>query len=146
MLREFLLPVLTLSCAAVAGVGCLDTLVALYQTYQALAGRLESERWLLEQCRDPAFFSNMHAHSDLCITVENHARIGALMLALREHTQRFLLHHPLGSVASLQGLISWPVIALFCLALMLGPSGVLGGCRTIRTRWPVCRDGHYKNA
>ena len=59
MPREFLLSVLALGCAAVAGVGCIDTLVALYQTSLALAARLGSERWLLEVAVGPRI-----AHSD----------------------------------------------------------------------------------
>ena len=37
----------------------LDCLGAMYSAYRRAAMRLEDERWLLENCRDPVFFSNM---------------------------------------------------------------------------------------
>lgn len=66
MLREFMLPLLTLCGCAVGGIAGLDRLCLFHQTYQAMVSKLQSERWLLEQCSDPHFFSKMHQHSDLC--------------------------------------------------------------------------------
>lgn len=69
MLREFMVPLLTLCGCAVAGIAGLDRLCLFHQTYQAMVSKLQSERWLLEQCSDPHFFSKMHQHSDLCFQV-----------------------------------------------------------------------------
>lgn len=69
MLREFMVPLVTLCCMVIAGIASLDKLCLFHQTYQSVSARLESERWLLEQCSDPLFFSKMHTHSDLCFQV-----------------------------------------------------------------------------
>ena len=66
MLREFMLPLVTLCGCAIGGIAGLDRLCLFHQTYQAMVSKLQSERWLLEQCADPHFFSKMHQHSDLC--------------------------------------------------------------------------------
>lgn len=60
---------MTLCLCAVASIAALDRLCLFHQTYQAISARLSSERWLLEKCSDPNFFSNMHQHSDLCFQV-----------------------------------------------------------------------------
>ena len=69
-----MVPLTTLCFCAVASIACLDRLCLFHQTYQSVSARLESERWLLDQCSDPLFFSKMHTHSDLCFQV----RTGAL--------------------------------------------------------------------
>jgi hypothetical protein len=69
MLREFMIPLVTLCCMVIAGIASLDKLCLFHQTYQSVSAKLESERWLLEQCSDALFFSRMHTHSDLCFQV-----------------------------------------------------------------------------
>ena len=69
MLREFMIPLVSLCCMVIAGIASLDKLCLFHQTYQSVSARLESERWLLEQCSDALFFSRMHTHSDLCFQV-----------------------------------------------------------------------------
>jgi hypothetical protein len=66
MLHEFMVPLATICCCAVAGIAGLDRLCLFHQTYQAMVAKLETERWLLQQCSDPHFFSKMYQHSDLC--------------------------------------------------------------------------------
>jgi hypothetical protein len=69
MMREFMVPLTTLCACAIASIAGLDRLCLFHQTYQSMAAKLESERWLLQQCSDPHFFSRMHQHSDLCFQV-----------------------------------------------------------------------------
>lgn len=69
MIRDFVLPVTTLCLCVAASIAGLDRLCLFHQTYQAVAAQLSSERWLLEQCSDPHFFSKMHQHSNLCFQV-----------------------------------------------------------------------------
>ena len=144
MIREFMLPLATLSCCAVASIACLDRLCLFHQTYQAVAAKLESERWLVQQCSDPHFFSKMHQHSDLCFQVENNARVGAFMLALRQLTQSFLPSETASGLLSSSRLLSWPALGLLCALLLLGPSWLVSSART--RRWPACSDGHFKDA
>jgi hypothetical protein len=148
LLREFLLPFVTLSCCMALCVASLDQLCLLYQIFQATSARLASERWLREQCADPHFFSKMHLHTDLCFTVENDARVGAVMLSLREFTQRLLGSELLlgGRGWLLQRLLSWPALLGLAALLLLGPSWLMYGCRPSRHAWPECRDVRYKDA
>lgn len=147
MLCEFLLPVMTLCFWAALSLVSLNQLCQLHQIYQATAARLQGERWLLGQCADPHFFANMHAHTDLCLTVENNARVGAAMLALREFTQGLLA---LGGVKGwiLARLVAWPGLLLAGAAVvLLGPSWVaLTWSGAQQRRWPECRDRHFKDA
>jgi hypothetical protein len=146
MLREFMFPLVALCCCAIGGIAGLDRLCLFHQTYQAMTSKLESERWLLDQCSDPHFFSKMHQHSDLCFQVENNARVGAFMLALRQFTQSFLPQELLNSLAgsSRHLLSSWPVLCAGGACLLLAPSWLARnpGVR----RWPECIDGHFKDA
>ena len=68
---------------AAAGLDCLG---ALYTAYKRACMRLDDEKWLLENCRDPTFYSKMRAHPTVCSDVETNARIGAFWTALREVT------------------------------------------------------------
>lgn len=69
--------------SAAAGLDCLG---ALYTAYKRACMRLDDEKWLLENCRDPTFYSKMRAHPSVCSDVETNARIGAFWTALREVT------------------------------------------------------------
>lgn len=69
MIREFMVPLFALCGCAIASILGLDRLCMFHQTYQTMVAKLESERWLLQQCSDPHFFSKMHQHSNLCFQV-----------------------------------------------------------------------------
>lgn len=143
MIRDFLIPLGTLLVCAVASIAGLDRLCVFHQTYMSISAKLESERWLVKQCLDPQFFSNMHQHSDLCFQVENNARVGAFMLSLRQLTQSFLSPELL-SALSVSRFASWPFLCGLAALLLLGPSWLVSSSRT--RRWPACVEGHYKNA
>jgi hypothetical protein len=68
-----------------AGVG-LDCLGTLYAAYRKASLRLESDNWLLVNCKDPVFYSRMKTHPTVCSEVETNARIGAFWTALKEVT------------------------------------------------------------
>lgn len=149
MIREFMIPLVTLCCIMIAGVASLDKLCQFHQTYQVMAAKLESERWLLEQCSDPHFFSKMHTHSDLCFQVENNARVGAFMLALRDLTQAFLTQKLAGALLNApQSLLSWPALAGAGAVLLLAPSWLVSSSRSFQRNrsWPQCSDGHFKDS
>jgi hypothetical protein len=149
MLREFMVPLFTLCGIVIAGIASLDKLCQFNELYQSMSAKLESERWLLDQCSDPHFFSKMHLHTDLCFQVENNARVGAFLLALRELTQSFLFQQLVSTlVTSHQGLLSWPVLAVCGFLILFGPSWLVSSSRSLhRARgWPECNDGHFKNS
>ncbi len=139
MLRECVAPVVLICATAVSVIAALHAAAALYSRYETIQGRLESERWLVVKCRDPDFFTNMHQHTDLCISVENNARVGALMLALRDVTRDFLEHH----VASRVG---WPELSLPALCTLLCAAFWWPSWGRPPRRWPQCRDDGLKQA
>ena len=78
--------------------------------------------------------------------VENNARVGAFMLALRQLTQSFLLPDTVTGLASSSYRLvsSWPALCGGAALLLLGPSWLASG--GARRHWPACADGHFKDA
>lgn len=85
-LTDILSAVVTMLISVVSAATGLDCLGALYTAYNRACMRLEDEKWLLENCKDPTFYSKMKAHPTVCSEVETNARIGAFWTALREVT------------------------------------------------------------
>jgi hypothetical protein len=79
---------------------------------------------------------------DLGSQVENNARVGAFMLALRQLTQSVLLQDVLASLPA--RLVSWPWLAGLACLLLVAPSWLARSARG--PSWPVCADGHFKEA
>jgi hypothetical protein len=48
----------------------LDWASGLLRAYPGAVLRLESERWMLENCRNPVVFAQMRAHTNVCAEVE----------------------------------------------------------------------------
>lgn len=48
---------------------CVTRVYALHEAYVAEVGKREDERWLLDKCTDPEFYSNLRQHSNLCTEV-----------------------------------------------------------------------------
>lgn len=97
-------------CIACAGMG-LDGLSALYTAYTHACMRLDDEKWLLQNCRDPVFFSKMRAHTTVCSDVEANARVGAFWVALREVTEGFKVTRE-----------PWSVVCVVLLLMLLLPA------------------------
>jgi hypothetical protein len=85
-LADVISAVVTMVVSVVSAAVGLDCLGALYSAYKRACMRLEDEKMLLENCKDPKFFSMMKAHPTVCSEVETNARIGAFWTALREVT------------------------------------------------------------
>ena len=130
MFRDLLAPIVTLVCIIAAGILSLDKLCQFYQIYQSITYKLESEKWLLRQCVDPVFFSNMHPHTDICFSVENNARVGAFMLALRQMTQSFQIHQTILQLDPRP--FTWSCLVILACTLLFCPSLILSNARTVR--------------
>lgn len=148
IMRDFVQPVVALAFWMGLSIVSLNQLCQLHQIYQGTSARLQSEQWLLRQCGDPHFFSNMHLHTDLCFTVENNARIGAFMLALREFTQGIIGSRSELRVWLIDRLVSWPAVLCVLFLVLFAPSWLVLGCRSLHPskRWAECRDRHLKDA
>ena len=68
------------------------------------------------------------------------------MLTLREVLQSdvdFLMQY---TVMNVRSLLSWQIMLILGLGLILCPSWFVYGTRAVHRRWPVCLEGHYKDA
>lgn len=154
MLQEFFIPLATLVLSMCACVCSIHWLCQFHQIFLSMSARLESERWLVQQCEDPHFFTKMHLHTDLCFTVTGNARVGAMMLSLQEFTQGFMSTHIFdrgdgwgwGWGWGGRLLFSWLGGGILLILVLFGPSWVFSGTRALGRRWPDCRDVHFKNA
>ena len=108
--------VITLVTVLMGAAVTLDALAAFHAAYQRASLRLEDERWLLDNCKDPIFFSKMRAHTNVCEEVEANARVGVGWAALREVSDRLR-----GALRSLLSPIlqPWLVMACCCAAGVL---------------------------
>lgn len=144
------MPLATLVVSMCVCVCSIHWLCQFHQIFLATSARLESERWLVQQCEDPHFFTKMHLHTDLCFTVTSNARVGALMLSLQEFTRGIMSAHLFerGDGWGWGGrlLFSWGGGCVLLILLLFGPSWVFSGTRALGSRWPDCREGHFKNA
>lgn len=98
-----------------AGLG-LDGAGALLAAYTRACMRLDDERQLLHNCRDPAFFKMMSSYPMVCSDVEANARVGALWIALKEATEAFrIIWRPWLSAGALAACLLLP-FCWVCLA------------------------------
>ena len=88
-LVEAALAMLPVAAAVAAAFVGLDSASAFHTAYRRACLRLDDERWLLNQCRDPVFFSKMRAYTNVCSSVETNARVGAFWIALRDSSEGF---------------------------------------------------------
>ena len=150
MLQEFFVPLGTLVSSMCVCVCCLHWLCQFHKIFLETSARLESERWLVQQCADPHFFSKMHLHTDLCFTVSNNARIGTFMLSLQEFTRNSMGLRLFDHVSEWGWIprlaFTWGAAAFILLMVLLGPACFVSGSRPFARRWPDCRDSHFKNA
>ena len=78
---------------------CISRVFLLHEAYIAESSKRIDERWLLEKCREPEFYSNIRQHTDLCTEVANNARGSLLLSALNSVAART---HACGSTPCLE--------------------------------------------
>ena len=83
-LRDACWAICALLFAAVGAGMVLEASTALSVSHSIAQAKLDSEAWMLNNCRDPVFRSNMRAHTNVCSEVEANARIGPWGAALRD--------------------------------------------------------------
>jgi hypothetical protein len=57
---------------------CISRIFLLHEAYISESNKQADERWLLEKCKEPEFYSNIRQHTDLCTEVANNARASLL--------------------------------------------------------------------
>lgn len=83
-----------------------------FNEYNKISAKIESERKLLERCKEPEFFMDLHTHTDVCIAVQNNARIGAFMLALHEVTGASHVEGAVSELALAARALGWPMLCM----------------------------------
>jgi hypothetical protein len=61
-----------------------DYLLTFYNKYIFMGVKLSKEKFFLDNCKDPTFFTKMKELNKVCFEVETNARIGAFWSALKE--------------------------------------------------------------
>ena len=102
-----------------------DKICLLHEVYTIRSHELEKERWLLKQCKDPEFFSNLGYHTSLCTEIEGKARIGALWYAINQVSCSL----PVEIIWETLVKASWPLLALLAATFLLFPSVVVAYAR-----------------
>ena len=120
-------------------------LSSFYKVFQTTRTQLDSELWLLKQCNDPNFFSNMYMHSDLCVKVDNNAKVGAFMLAVHEFSADFKVMKLVSAeMIDVVKLLAWPILVVLALLFLCAPTYLVQASR--HRRWTECTDKHLKYA
>lgn len=89
-----------------------DCLSSLYASWQRASMRLDDEKWLRENCRDPVFFTNLKSYTTVCSEVEANARVGAFWAALHEVTEGVRLSWQ-------PWMAGWALCAFLCVMAMM---------------------------
>lgn len=92
-----------------------------FNEYNKISAKIESEKKLLERCKEPEFFMDLHTHTDVCIAVQNNARIGAFMLALHEVTGASHLEGAVSELALAARALGWPMLCVGLVVMYMCP-------------------------
>lgn len=151
-LTDIISAVISMLVSVVSAAAGLDCLGALYTAYKRACMKLDDEKWLLENCRDPTFYSKMRAHPTVCSEVETNARIGAFWSALREVTDVAKVTWQPYIVGFAAAIIVLLPVCWVCAARVSSKCSVVMRRRRELSRWgecipihddfkPICRQG-----
>jgi len=121
-MRDALSTVAVLFFSAIAAVLTVDKFCQFFSEYNKISAKIQSEKKLLERCRDPEFFMDLHTHTDVCIAVQNSARIGAFMLALHEVTGASHVEGAVSEMSLAARALGWPLLSIGLVVLLTCPS------------------------
>lgn len=128
MIREMISSVFTVIVALAVGFYLLDQIAGLYGEYQKIRAMLEDDAYIRNKCRDPIFFSEIRRHTDICMSIENNAKIGAFMLALKNVTSNALQFE---DIAQFMKNASWPFLGTLAIACLVCPSLLITGTQSL---------------
>ncbi len=97
-----------------------------YEVFVMENVKMQEDVWLLKQCKDPVFYSNLRHHTDLCQEVEKHAQSWIWLTAMNAMltrnqwcgTQKSCTEHIHNLI--IQG-FAWPLVACFGMFLVALP-------------------------
>lgn len=109
------------------GTFCISRVFLLHEAYVAESNKRTDERWLLQQCKDPEFYSNIRQHTDLCTEVANNAGASLLLKALNRVASQT---HACGSTSCVElvyvamSRLGWQLGLLLALLMVVAPNFV----------------------
>ncbi len=109
-------------------------LFVFYEAYVDYLRVLKDERWLLEQCSSPEFYTNMRTHTDLCNSVRRNAERSPVLIALNEVAGTAHLcgrHSCMDSMAALSSSAGWPVVVAIVVTVLLAPTVLMRVARSM---------------
>jgi hypothetical protein len=101
----------------------------LHEAYIEETNRRSDEQWLLKQCNNPEFYSNIRQHTDICTEVAKNAKSSLLLKALYKVASSTHICGRESCMETLYGLIlrfGWQATLLAALIMVVAPNFVLG--------------------
>jgi len=98
--------------------------VVFHEAYTSWQSKVQEEAWLLLQCGDPQFYSNLRQHTDLCETVHKNSRKSALLTALSAVAANTFLcgdQQCISIFYKLVDVLGWKLFALAAAVCALSP-------------------------
>jgi hypothetical protein len=96
-----------------------------HEAYLAHVSKVADERWLLRQCGDSDFYSNIRQHTDLCESVSLNARSSAILAALNEMAVNTYACGSKSCPAVFQGIfmrLGWQSLGVVALLFVFAPN------------------------
>jgi hypothetical protein len=103
--------------------------------------QIQNERWLVDKCKEPEFYSNIRSHSALCDEVTANVKRQHFLLAMNKV---FAQTYICGYTSCQDQLTSWfqwalslstPMLVMFLFMLLVAPTFVV---HFIGTLWRLC--------
>lgn len=107
----------------------------LHEAYIQESSKRSDESWLLQQCSDPEFYSNMRQHTDLCTEVANNARSSLILKAIYKVASNT---HLCGSSSCVEAAYTfvvrfgWQATLLVALVMIVAPNFVFAILRHVQ--------------
>jgi hypothetical protein len=107
-----------------------------HRAYLLWIEQTRSERWLLEQCRDAAFFRSLASHTDVCAQVVANSMVWPTLHAARASTAQLKMCGFCDCATAARMLYTGGVPAVCCLVLLyvLTPSFLFPAMRSVQAR------------
>lgn len=111
----------------------IEKLYTFQEAYTLHLNKVVDEKWLLEQCRDAEFYSNMRQHTDLCEMVHRNSRRSAFLTALNAIAEKTYLCGSQSCTSLAGSMVShlgWHVMGVIAFVLLLAPNLIFLAMRT----------------
>lgn len=108
-----------------------------HQSYYSHLNRLDNEKYLVNKCKDPEFYSNIRQHTGICEEVTLNAKSSPFLNALNTMAINTYVCGTLPCSDIIQSALvrlGWQTIGALALLIILFHNVVLGMCRSFNAR------------